>query len=217
MTPFRAYLAVLVLITIAVVPFPTPRSLIDVPTSPHPRRTVLGYEREHFGTGWGQQRSGCTTREAVMASAWQVDSCIVPYREWDTATTTPFTDPYTGEILNPADVEIDHIIPLRAAWDAGAYSWPEAKRLAFANDPLNLVVTSRAANQSKSDSLPSEWVPPAAKARCAYARRIGEIARVYDLALPKPDVRAMRRHCSGVRGLMNSFVPAGTIPIHSVE
>lgn len=217
MTHFRAYLCALVLVTIAVVPFPTPRSLIDVPVNPHPRRTVLGYERSFFGDGWGTQRSGCTTREAVMASAWEVESCVVPYRQWDMASTEPFTDPYTGELLDPADVEIDHIIPLRAAWDAGAHAWPEDKRLAFANDPLNLVVTSRTANQAKSDSLPSEWLPPDTKVRCSYSRRIAAIARAYDLALPKPDVRTMRRQCSGMRGLIGPLISAGTIPLHSVE
>ncbi|WP_273415721.1 HNH endonuclease family protein [Corynebacterium appendicis] len=214
---FRAYLAALTALTVAVVPFPTPHSLFDVPSHPQPRRTVLGYERTLFGEGWGMQPGGCTTREAVMASAWEIESCALPYRQWDMAAAAPFTDPYTGEPLDPADVEIDHIIPLRAAWDAGAHAWPEDKRVAFANDPLNLVVTSRSANQSKSDSLPSEWLPPAKNSRCNYARRIAAIARVYGLALPKPDVRAMRRQCSGVRGLLISFVPAGTIPLHSVE
>ena len=217
MTHFRAYLCALVLATVAVVPFPTPRSLIDVPVNPHPRRTVLGYERSFFGDGWGTQRSGCTTREAVMASAWEVESCVVPYRQWDMSSTEPFTDPYTDELLDPADVEIDHIIPLRAAWDAGAHAWPEDKRLAFANDPLNLVVTSRTANQAKSDSLPSEWLPPDTKVRCSYSRRIAAIARSYDLALPKPDVRTMRRQCSGMRGLIGPLISAGTIPLHSVE
>ncbi|WP_297849960.1 HNH endonuclease family protein [uncultured Corynebacterium sp.] len=217
MTPFRAYLCALIIATIAVVPFPTPHSLIDVPSSPHPRHTVLGYERSVFGAGWATHRSGCTTREAVMADAWQVDSCAVPYRQWDMNTVTPFTDPYTGELLQPDDVEIDHVIPLRAAWDIGAFRWPDKKRLAFANDPLNLVVTSRAANQSKSDALPSEWVPMDASARCAYAQRIGEVARKYGLALPKPDVRAMRRQCSGIRGLISGHSPDGTIPVFSVE
>lgn len=217
MRPFRAYLCALTVATVAVVPFPTPRSLIDAPSHPLPRHTVLGYERDYFGDGWGVHRSGCTTREVLMASAWQVDSCTRPYREWDPATTAPFDDPYTGEPLDPADVEIDHIIPLRAAWDAGAYAWPEEKRIAFANDPLNLVVTSRAANQAKSDSLPSEWVPPNTRIRCVYARRIAAIARVYELELPEPDVRAMRRQCSGLSGLVGSFVSDGTIPVFSVE
>ncbi|MCT1452847.1 HNH endonuclease family protein [Corynebacterium sp. p3-SID1145] len=218
MTWFRAYLAVLAAATIAVVPFPTPYSLIDVPSHPHSRRTVLGYEREFFGEGgWAIQPAGCTTREAVMADAWQVESCTVPYRQWDASRTANYTDPYTGEDLEPADVEIDHIIPLRAAWDSGAHAWPEDKRTAFANDPLNLVVTSRAANQAKSDSLPSEWLPPDAGARCAYARRIADVARTYHLELPRPDVRAMRRQCSGLRGMASIFAPAGRIPLHSVE
>lgn len=213
MSPFRLYLCALVAATLAVAPFPTPRSLIDAPTTPS-RATILGYNRtEHFGSWALQPSTGCTTRDALMADAWEVPSCRMPYRQWSPADTETFIDPYTGMVLDPSDVEIDHIFPLRAAWDLGAFAWPEAKRVAFANDPLNLVVTSSAANQSKSDMLPSEWVPPHRSVRCAYGQRVAAIARSYDLPLPRADLRTIRRHCSGLRGLVSD----GEMPVHSVE
>ncbi|QPK83994.1 HNH endonuclease [Corynebacterium qintianiae] len=197
----RYYLALLIALTLAVVPWPTPRSLIDAPTtaSPPQRATVLGYERDAFGPGWAATPSGCDTRSALMAQAFSVPSCSVPYREW---SARPITDPYTGQPLLPADVEIDHVYPLSAAWDSGAHAWTGAQRLAFANDPRNLVVTSSAANQDKSDQLPSEWLPPAPRARCAYARQLTAVARAYELALPRDDLRAVRRACSGFTGLV---------------
>lgn len=210
---FRFYLAVLIAATVAIVPFPTPRSLIDAPSTPSPRPTILGYDRAADFGDWGMQPTGCTTREAVMADAWDVDSCRTPYRQWAPSDTVPFTDPYTGAPLDPADVEVDHIFPLRAAWDMGAHAWPAEKRTAFANDPINLVVTSSKANQAKSDMLPSEWVPDNRRVRCAYGQRIAAIARGYDLPLPRADLRAIRRHCSGLQGLVSNV----EMPVHSVE
>src|SRR5699024_12715058 len=68
--------------------------------------------------------------------------------------------PYSQELISTDAIEVDHIFPLSAAWDHGAYQWDDATRQQFANDPLNLVATSRELNQSKSDSLPEEWLPP---------------------------------------------------------
>lgn len=101
-----------------------------------------------------------------------------------------------GSVLRAAQspaVEIDHVFPLSAAWDMGAWGWDNKRKAEFANDPLNLVATDKALNQAKSDSLPSEWLPPAN--RCDYARRLAAVARKYELALPAADVRTMRRQC----------------------
>lgn len=158
----------------------------------------MGYAREEFGPGWARLGAGCTTRTAAMASAFDAPSCADPPHDWHVA---PITDPYTGAEISPADVELDHLLPLAAAWDLGAHAWTAQRRVAFANDPRNLVVTSAAANQDKSDKLPSEWLPPDWRARCPYARRLVAVARAYELAVPAPDLRASRRACSGIAGL----------------
>ena len=110
----------------------------------------------------------------------------------------------TLDALDPEDlvadeVEIDHVFPLSAAWDLGAHSWDDARRLAFANDPRNLVAVHRSVNQQKSDQLPAQWLPPDPAARCWYVQRLAEVAAVYGLALPGEDARVMRAQCrSGV-------------------
>ena len=58
------------------------------------------------------------------------------------------------------------------------------------------------ANQAKGDKLPSEWMPDAWRSRCAYGRRMVDVAKQYALPLPKADLRAVRRACSGVAGLV---------------
>ncbi|KXU16918.1 HNH endonuclease family protein [Corynebacterium simulans] len=135
------------------------------------RVRIIGYEREAFG-GWLPD-----TKDNVRDAQ---------------ATAYGLYDPYSGK-HNPASVEVDHVFPLSAAWDMGAYRWDRQRKTAFANDPLNLVATAKDLNQDKSDSLPSEWLPPAN--RCDYSRRLAAVARKYDLLLPAADVRVMRRQC----------------------
>lgn len=91
-------------------------------------------------------------------------------------------------------VDIDHIVPLAAAWDLGAYAWPEEQRRAFANDvQRNLLVTTSEVNREKSDSTLSEWLPPVE--RCGYCARFLRVVGDYGLALSAADVQAAREAC----------------------
>ncbi|QGU04313.1 HNH endonuclease family protein [Corynebacterium comes] len=197
MRPFRIYLLLLICVTVILV-LPSPqREDPALPTLdallPHveevPQRPrVLGYDRDMFGPGWAPS-AGCTVREATLADAGGVlHDCRV--------TAGTGTDPYTGDVLDlRGEVEIDHIFPLSAAWDLGAYGWERERREAFANDPLNLAATSRTANREKSDHLPTGWQPTERGSRCWYARRLALVAATHELPLPAGDIRAMRKAC----------------------
>ena len=42
---------------------------------------------------------------------------------------------YDGQtVTNAADVEIDHVVALKEAWDSGAFAWDDARRAAYGND-----------------------------------------------------------------------------------
>lgn len=205
------YLSVLIIITVTagivwLVPFslgpadnqapPLRAVLDDVPLTPQ-RLTVIGYEREAFGPGWRPAPDwgeGCTVRDSTIYR----QTANLHRNECDISRGT-FFDPYQSTMVplnrdGPA-LEVDHIFPLAAAWDSGAYGWSQARREAFANDPLNLVATQRAINRDKSDALPSQWLPPARQARCWYVRRLAAVAAKYDLTLSRPDVAVMKRQC----------------------
>ncbi|AGF72184.1 HNH endonuclease family protein [Corynebacterium halotolerans] len=211
MRPFRVYLTALVCATILVAglevaPHLAPREEPGLPRlpvlladiRPVPQRArVLGYERTEFGAGWATV-GACTVREHILITQL-ADTAADTAGGGCTVTTGRGRDPYTGEeiVLGPAAtaVEIDHILPLSAAWDLGAHAWDPATRLAFANDPLNLLVTTREANRDKSDYLPAAWLPPDPAARCWYARRLALVAQRYALPLPREDLSAMRAAC----------------------
>ncbi|WIM68599.1 HNH endonuclease family protein [Corynebacterium breve] len=190
----RLYLAFLIVLTLATVKFPVGSRelslLIDDSPAVPQRLTVIGYARTEFGAGWATGRSGCTTRQELLA--WHLDS---PSCHIAPAPGSTVYDPYTGVDTPAHELEIDHVFPLSAAWDLGAHAWEHDKRVAFANDPLNLIATSRAANQEKSDQLPSEWLPSHTRFRCEYVTRLAAVAATYELSLPAEDRKVMNRQC----------------------
>lgn len=187
-------LSVTVVLIVLEIPFGfAPKNLDAVPTVEQ-RVRILGYEREQFGNGWVATLSGrCDTRRQALAQQFGGGSC------YDPDQLLVGIDPYTGEEISTNDpIEVDHIFPLRAAWDLGAHAWSRERRIEFANDPLNLVAVSKAANQKKSDHLPSRWVPENTKIHCEYFNRLVDICLKYQLPLPKEDVAVMRKaRCVG--------------------
>lgn len=89
---------------------------------------------------------------------------------------------YTGKTFTrPSDVDIDHIVPLAHAHRHGADKWTRDQRRTFANDFENLLVVDDAANQSKSDQAPHEWLPPRKEYWCEYGKRWNRIKEKYRL------------------------------------
>lgn len=149
-----------------------------------------GYQRTRdFGPAWSVDvdRNGCGTRDDILRR----DLTQVQLRGRCTVVSGVLADPYTGRSVaftksHATAVQIDHIVPLGAAWARGARDWPQSERERFANDPVNLLATSAAANESKSDRGPAEWLPRAAF-RCAYAVKWITVSTRYKLAVTRPD------------------------------
>jgi hypothetical protein len=84
-------------------------------------------------------------------------------------TDATIIDPYTGEtVVGWDEIDIDHRISRKWAWDHGAHAWTKEQRITFSNDLTNLVATSDDVNRDKSSLGPDRWLPwdPA---RCQYA------------------------------------------------
>tara|TARA_B100000519_G_scaffold74889_1_gene64396 strand:+ start:10359 stop:11153 length:795 start_codon:yes stop_codon:yes gene_type:complete len=162
--------------------------------------SATGYVRAAFGPGWGDpDRNGCDARNDVLAR----DLTDVVFREgtYDCVVLTGrLDDPYTGTIIHfqhgndtSTLVQIDHVVPLAWAWRYGAYAWSDAARAAFHSDQLNLLAVDGAANQSKSDGGPSEWLPANTSMHCDYAVQWVRVLDAYDLSIPSADRSALSR------------------------
>ncbi|HEX4429049.1 MAG TPA: DUF1524 domain-containing protein [Frankiaceae bacterium] len=140
------------------------------------RAPKTGYARTRFGEAWTDvDHNGCDTRDDVLRrdlTDIQVRSstrgCVV--------VAGILADPYTGQRIlfsksAAAKVQIDHVVALSDAWQTGAQSWSDATRLAFANDPLELLAVDGTANQDKGDGDAATWLPPQKSFRCPYVSR----------------------------------------------
>lgn len=82
-------------------------------------------------------------------------------------------DAYSGVILtNPADIDVDHFVPLENAHASGGWAWSAERRRAYANDlshPEHLIAVRDRVNQSKGSKSPERWAPPRVEYRCDYA------------------------------------------------
>lgn len=130
----------------------------------------IGYDRALFEHWRDIDGDGCNSRDQVLKrdsiSLPQVDpvNCNVVAGEW--------VSPYDGaRWSNPSDIDIDHVVALKEAWDSGAWAWSAAQRKAFANDTSDnrtLLAVTDSVNQSKSDKDPSNWLPPLQSYTCTY-------------------------------------------------
>ncbi|HEV8296799.1 MAG TPA: HNH endonuclease family protein [Acidimicrobiales bacterium] len=135
-------------------------------------RVRTGYSRDEFGDGW-RTTGGCTTRERVLIAesirtAVTGPGCENEGGEWHDwyRTGSPVID-------DASTLDIDHMVPLRQAWQAGAWAWTDQQRSDYANDlvhPWTLTAVSASQNRAKSDSPPDAWQPPNKAARCQYAK-----------------------------------------------
>lgn len=147
------------------------------------------YRRADFGDGWAYDHvTGCNTRERVLAD----ESLAVPIVDDRCKPLSGrWVSLYDGVATStPADLEIDHLVPLAEAWRSGAATWTPDRRLAFANDlsdPNTLVAVTSRTNRSKSDSPPQDWLPPDPGARCPYVQRWVEVKARWDLSVTTPE------------------------------
>ncbi|MBN9192898.1 HNH endonuclease family protein [Microbacterium sp.] len=156
------------------------------------------YDRAAFGEPWADvDGNGCDTRNDVLRRdlrgvAVRAGTCRV--------SRGVLIDPYDGErvafVSGAATselVQIDHVVSLSYAWRHGAEAWTAARRLAFANDPRDLVAVSERMNDVKGPFGPGQWLPPSATGRCVFVVRWVAVMAEYGLTVHPGDRAAVER------------------------
>jgi len=159
---------------------------------------VGGYDRDLFDHWSDLDGDGCSTREEVLIDervSGQVAGCEVVGGRWRSL--------YDGDrTTNPSRFDIDHMVPLKEAWDSGAWRWTPATRERFANDlgfAGSLIAVSASSNRSKSDRDPSDWLPE--RAKCKYVKTWIAVKYRWRLAVDsqeKSELSRILRGCSPI-------------------
>ena len=133
-----------------------------------------------------------STRQEILVLTSRVDvrytnprNCVVRTGEW--------LDEYTGELFKVAvKLEVDHIIPRMYAHTHGGDRWTLEKKLAFANDPLNIMLIDRREIRRKRDRGPSRYLPRD-EFQCEYINLWDQISEKYNLQLSTSDRSTISR------------------------
>lgn len=157
----------------------------------------IAYDRvSDFGAPWTDvDQNGCDTRNDILGRDLTSVSRTIPENPCAVSSGV-LNDPYTGTTIqfdrhDALTVQIDHLIPLHAAWQLGAWRWSNVRRVAFANDPRELVAVSGVANQDKSDALADRWRPKNHGAWCVYAINSVAVHSDYTLGVTASEASAL--------------------------
>ena len=116
-------------------------------------------------------------------------SCSVSKGQWH--------DPYTNQDFVDAKlVQVDHVVPLKEAYIAGADKWSWKKRCAYFNfigNDYHLIPVDGPTNAKKSDKGPDRWLPPSQQFHCEYVSNWLHIKAIWNLMLSEDEVLAIRQ------------------------
>jgi hypothetical protein len=155
------------------------------------------YDRSRYFGGWTDTDRDCQSsrHEVLLAEGTGVrlssSSCTVVGGTWRSF--------YDGKTYtSPSQLQIDHLIPVSEAWDSGAHTWTQSRRVAFYNDlgvgyALNAIVGTL--NQSKSDKGPEAWMPPVN--RCRYIEIWTAMKHRWGLRVDAAERNALIRYADG--------------------
>jgi Protein of unknown function (DUF1524) len=153
-----------------------------------------GYSRGLFNHWIDADGDGCDTRDEVLIAEADDSPTVGPGCSLTGGRWYSYYDGVSW--YDPADIDIDHMVPLAEAWDSGARLWSPETREQYANDLGDyraLVGVTDNVNQAKGDQDIAEWLP--SRQRCRYVREFvavkirwrlsvnsAERSEMYDLA-----------------------------------
>lgn len=181
------------------------------------RAPKTGYSRDQFGQAWADvDRNGCDTRNDILRR----DLVNKSYKAGTgdcKVLSGDLPDPYTGRNIhfkrgpNSSAVQIDHVVALSNAWQTGAQKIGSDQRLAFANDPLNLLAVDGPTNEAKGDGDAATWLPPNKRFRCSYVARQVAVKKKYHLWVTSAEhdaIAGILSSCPGQKLPTSSVIPA---------
>ena len=160
-----------------------------------------GYNRDLFKHWTDADGDGCNARYEVLiqetlAPLAVSSGCKLSGGSWVSAFDLVETN-------DPSKFDVDHMVPLKEAWDSGAWAWDAKTREAYANDldyEMSLIAVSASSNRSKSDRDPADWLPTNQDYWCEYITAWVQVKTRWSLSMDKAEkarVEDVAEDCSG--------------------
>lgn len=183
------------------------------------KAAATGYNRDQYGAAWADtDKNGCNTRDDILAR--DLTSDVFTDKKKCVIASGTLKDPYTGKTIKHVrggnKVDIDHVVALGQSWVSGGQALSAAQRLAFANDPLNLLAVDASANRAKGAREASAWLPANKAQRCTYVATQIAVKKKYVLSVTAAEKTAMAsvlKSCPTQKTVkVTPIKPAGTAP-----
>ena len=158
------------------------------------RAAKTGYTRSQFPHWSDPDRNGCDARNDTLKRDLTQISFKTGTRDCK-VLTGQLLDPFSGKVITfsstKSNIDIDHVVALSNAWQTGAAYFDKTKRVAIANDPLNLIAVDAKLNRQKGDGDAATWLPPLKSYRCDYVAKQIAVKAKYGLWVTQPEKGAI--------------------------
>ena len=158
------------------------------------RAAKTGYARSQFPHWSDPDRNGCDARNDTLKRDLTQISFKTGTRDCK-VLTGQLLDPFSGKVITfsstKSNIDIDHVVALSNAWQTGAAYFDKTKRVAIANDPLNLIAVDAKLSRQKGDGDAATWLPPFKSYRCDYVARQIAVKAKYGLWVTQPEKGAI--------------------------
>ncbi|MFJ2541989.1 DUF1524 domain-containing protein [Microbacterium sp. NPDC087589] len=170
--------------------------------------STVKYNRDQFFEGADLDGDGCRTRQEVLIEETDIPAtvtgvCTVTAGQW-----LSYYDNVTH--LDPAAVEMDHLVALKEAWVSGAWAWTDEQRQGYSNDVDDdraLTMVTAAVNTAKADKDPASWLPSYRSIRCTYVSEWVAVKWRWNLSVDPAEKIAIQTILEGC-GPRDTWLPA---------
>lgn len=157
------------------------------------------YKRTRDFTGWipDPTHHSCFDIRGLVLLRQALEPITVEPGNSCRISSSTWYDPYSDEYFHQAsDLQIDHVVPLKNAYLAGAWSWSNEKRCNFSNFmfyPMHLIAVQKHANLSKGDRGPDAYLPLNSRYQCQYISSWLKIKAVWNLKIAVLEANAIHQ------------------------
>lgn len=158
---------------------------------------VEKYERlKHFGT-WvvdPRQDECYDTRALILIRDSETEVGYSTTNKCKVYSGT-WADPYSGGTFKTArEIEVDHVVALKNAYDSGAWQWDYKYRCLYANFrgfENHLLSVSMAENRRKGDRGPERWMPSDDNFACQHLQNWLVVKYIWNLNMSDDEAVAI--------------------------
>lgn len=168
--------------------------LISLSVTDLQEKLTIPYNRDSWNYGTDHDQDCQYTRHEVLVSETQQEPRFQSERRCK-VTSGLWYDPWTGQThTDPAQVHIDHHVPLKNAHDSGGHTWSQTIKQAYANDlelPAALNTVSVETNLQKGAQAPDTWRPKNEAFHCRYAEEWIAVKTKWHLSVTPTEKQAL--------------------------